>query len=153
MEWIAQHGFGLLQTIGIVAGLLFTAFTIRADARERRIENLFTITSAHREIWKTLYDRPELFRVLEKSCPDGRTPIPTFEERLFVRSLILHLAAAFRARTYGMHFQEHGLAADVRQFFSRPIPQAVWKSVCALLEPDFVTFVENCFVPTDGEES
>lgn len=141
MGWLYEHGFTLLQTIGIVAGLFFTAWTIRLDARERRIENLFVITNAHREIWSILYDRPELARILETDFPDGH-PEPTMEERIFVRSLILHLAASFRARSYGMYFYNAGLAADVRQFFSTPIPGAVWEAMKYYQEPDFVRFIE-----------
>ena len=145
MEWFSQYGFTLLQTISIVASLLFTAFTLRSEARERRIKNLFILTSAHREIWKKLCERPELRRILETTSPDGKTPEPTFEERLFVRSLIFHLAASFRARAYGMHFHEHGLLSDVRQFFSKPIPRAVWETMRQYQEPDFVHFVETNF--------
>ncbi len=136
MWWLYQHGFTLLQTASIVAGLFYTAWTIRIDARERRIENLFIITNAHREIWSTIYDRPELARVLQTDFPDG-PPEPTLEERIFVRSLILHLAASFRARSYGMHFNNRGLTADVRQFFSKPIPRKVWETTKQFQEPDF----------------
>lgn len=142
MEWLSEYGFTILQTVSIIASLLFTAFTIRSDARERRIENLFTITEAHREIWRMVLEKPELRRVLEASLPKEDDGTPTLEERLFLRALIHHLAASFRARTLGMYFHEHGLAADVRQFFSRPIPRAVWESMRHFQEPDFVQFVD-----------
>jgi hypothetical protein len=36
------------------------------------------------------------------------------------------------------------LAADVRQFFSRPIPRLVWESVKELQDNEFVEFVQSC---------
>lgn len=141
MWWLYEHGFTLLQTFGIVAGLFFTGWTIRMEARERRIENLFLLAAAHREIWSTLYQKPELARVLQTDFPDG-PPEPTLEERIFVRSLILHLSASFQARRYGMYFNESGLAADVRQFFAKPIPRAVWRVLRGFQEADFVLYME-----------
>ena len=143
MQWLWQNGFMLLQSASIVASLLFTAFTIRSDAREKRIENLFRLTSAHREIWNMLYDRPHLKRVLEQDLPAGSASTPTLEERLFVRSLILHLAASFRARTYGLYFHEYALSTDIRQFFTKPIPRAIWEAVRQYQEPNFIQFIDG----------
>lgn len=151
LGWLAQHGSDLLQSTSVVS-LLLAAYTIHKETRERRIGNLFTITGAHRELWKTLYEKPELRSVLADSSK-GEDLAPTFEEQLFVHLLILHLAAAFRARSYGMYFQEHGLAADIQRFFSRPIPRAVWKQSQQFQEPDFVEFVEGVMGGTASEPS
>jgi hypothetical protein len=42
-----------------------------------------------------------------------------------------------------MYFAEGGLAADVREFFSRPIPRLIWNEIKRYQEADFVVFVEN----------
>ena len=62
LRWIAENWIVMLNAIGVVGGLLFAAFAVRAEARIRRIANLLTITTNHREIWVELYDRPELAR-------------------------------------------------------------------------------------------
>ena len=71
LGWIGVHWFDLLQTASIVVGLFATAHSIRADTRERRIQNLFTLTEAHRDLWTKLYDKPELARVLSGACGAG----------------------------------------------------------------------------------
>jgi len=137
--WVTTNWIDLLQTAGIVASLLFTAYTIGEDARQRKIENLFALTTAHREIWSNLYEYPHLAKVLDPNAISSSA-----SEELFVNFLILQLAAAFRARKLGMYFHESGLRLDVQEVFSLPIPKAVWEKARVYQEPDFVDFVESC---------
>jgi hypothetical protein len=143
IQWIQSNGFTLLQSVGIIASLLFSAHALRADSRERKIETLFTLTAANRDLWKTLYEKPELRRVLEPSIKGAPEPVPTLEEEVFVRSLIFHLAASFRARKYGMYFDEAGLSEDIRHLFSKPIPRTVWENVRKFQESDFIRFMHQ----------
>jgi len=76
LQWIGEHWFDLLQTVGIVGGLFFTAYTTRKDDRSRKIANLIAIKQQYREIWKELYDRPQLGRVLEKAVEHLRSLFP-----------------------------------------------------------------------------
>jgi hypothetical protein len=124
VAWLANHVFDLLQTLGLV-GLLFTAHAIRQDTKERKIENLFTVTAGHREIWSKLYDKPELARILRSDIDLDAAPV-SLEERLFVQFLILHLNASFEARKAGLEFDTDAVSADIREFFARPIPRFVW---------------------------
>jgi hypothetical protein len=152
IQWFQQNGFTLLQSVGIIASLLFSAHALRADSRERKIETLFTLTAANRDLWKTFYDKPELRRILELNIGGAPEPIPTLEEQVFVRSLIFHLAASFRARKYGMYFQEAGLSEDIRHLFSLPIPRAVWKTIGKFQEHDFVEFFNAQLAPHDRNQ-
>jgi hypothetical protein len=43
LQWVGEHWFDLLQTAGIVGGLLFIAYTTRKDDRSRKIANLIAI--------------------------------------------------------------------------------------------------------------
>lgn len=145
-SWIGENWFTLLETVSIVAGLFFTAFSLRIDTKVRHVGNLLTITQQHREIWSEFYKKPELARVLDaKTNPD--TAISN-EEQLFLKFLILHLNSAFRAMKSGMFLSPEGLRADVREFFVLPIPKRVWEKMEPLQDRDFVTFVESC--RTDG---
>ena len=87
--WLSEHWFNLAQTVSLGAGLLATVATLRMDINMRKIQNLFTLTTAHREIWSVLYDRPQLNRVLESNPDLAREPI-TPEDELFVHFLIRH---------------------------------------------------------------
>ena len=144
LGWMKGNWFDLLQTVSIVAGLLFTTHTIRQDTKVRRIQNLLTITSSHREIWSHLIDKPELARILKTDVDLAKCAV-SVEEELLVQFLILHLNASFKARQNGMEFDDDGLAKDIRSFFSRPIPRYVWNQSKQFQSGDFVAFVEAHF--------
>jgi hypothetical protein len=93
-QWLAANWFDLLQTLGIVGGLLFTAYAIRKDEKGRKIGNLIAMNQQHHEIWRELYDRPDLARVLKKDADLNSTPISD-AEKLFVNSLILQLSTVY----------------------------------------------------------
>lgn len=142
LGWFDGHWFDLLQTTSIVVGLFATVDTIRADTKERKIDNLFALTSAHRELWMKLYDKPLLARVLSDNVNMKKEP-PSLEEELFVHLLILNLRASFKARLAGMEFDDDAVAADIRQFFAHPIPRATWEKSKMYQDPAFVSFVEK----------
>jgi len=146
--YIAQNWFDLLQSVGIVAGLVFTAFSYRKDAKSRNLENFFKINEAHRDIWTEVYKRPGLDRVLSAKF-DLQNEKMTDEEAIFVNLLILHLNATFRAMRSGLYTTSQGIEEDVRWFFSLPIPHSVWHLSKCIREPDFVEFVEKALGKRD----
>src|ERR1035438_5184134 len=127
LSWIVVHWFELLQSVGIVCGLLFTGFALRAEKRVVAVQTLFTITEHHRSLWTQLYSRPELGRILEKK-PDFMDRPITEDETRFVNLLILHLFAVYRASLAGIYTTPENLGNDVRHFFVLPIPQKVWSA-------------------------
>jgi|ERR1051325_5134739 hypothetical protein len=143
LHWFEQNGSVLLQNVGIIGGLIFTALSLRIDASVRRVSNLMTLTHYHRDIWTRLYTRPELSRVLKEKPNLERFPINHAEE-LFVTLLILHLNTAYEAMKHRMFVQPEGLRRDIISFFSLPIPKTVWENNKQLQNKDFVRFVESC---------
>ena len=146
LGWVVGHGFDILQTASILTGFFTAAYTIRTNTRERKIGNLFALTTAHREIWSRLHEQKELSRVLSPSVNLRSEPV-TLEEELFVHTLILHVRTAFKARELGMQFDDDAVAADIRQFFNRPIPHTVWERSKVFQDREFVEFVESCIKP------
>ena len=142
LSWSAAHWFELLQSIGIVFGLLFTAFALRADERVKRVQTLFTITEHHRDLWTQLYSRPELARVGAAEPDLEKHPVTTDEE-LFINLLILHTFAAYRAALAKIYVSPQNLSHDIGGFFSLPIPQSVWNRLKQTQGRDFVSFVEK----------
>ena len=142
LGWMGARWLDFLQTASIFVGFFTAVYTIRTNTKERKIGNLFALTTAHREIWSRLYERNELSRVLSESVNLRCDPI-TSEEELFVHTLILHLRAAFKARDLGMQFDDDAVAADIRQFFNRPIPRTVWERSKVFQDRKFVEFVER----------
>jgi hypothetical protein len=141
--WGAQLWIDLLQTVGIVGGLLFTAYATWKDERARRIGNSIAITEQYRQIWKELYDRAELSRVLAKDADVKKQPV-SIQEELFVKTLVLHLGTVYRAMKHSEFVKLEGLRRDVREFFTLPIPREVWQRVKSFQDKDFVEFVGKC---------
>jgi len=143
--WLAQHWLDLLQTFGIVGGLVFTGWSMRRDERARKIGNLIDIKQQYREIWEQLYDWPELFRVLKPDANLNEQPISD-TERLFVKLLILHLDTVHRAIEDGLFVELKGIQDDIRDFITLPIPKAVWEKMKRFQNSDFVAFIDDSSV-------
>ncbi len=142
-RWIADNWVNLLNAVGIVGSLLFTAAALRSGAKTQRIANLLTITTNHREIWKHFSSRSVLARVLDPSADLTDKPV-TADEAEFVNFVILHLSSAYYATKDGIVIKLEGLRRDVCSFFSLPIPHAVWEKSKIFQNDDFVAFVESC---------
>ncbi len=66
------------------------------------------------------------------------------KEALFVNLLILHLGTVYRPMKSGMFVNLEGLQRDIQEFFSLPIPKAVWEKAGPFQNKDFVEFIETC---------
>ncbi|MBI5767656.1 MAG: hypothetical protein HZA93_07660 [Verrucomicrobia bacterium] len=143
-QWLSDNWFTALQSFAIVSGFVFTCVTLRRDERTRRVGNLFKLTANHRELWSQLFVRPELRRIMSKTCDLSLEPV-TADESLFVRFLILHINSAHHAIKYGLMDAPDGFDADLREIFANPIPHAVWQNLRHLQDADFIEFVESHF--------
>lgn len=141
-HWLVQHGESLLESVGIIGGLIFTGVGLHRDSKARRIENMISLTQQHRDIWKQAMETPELMRVQEATRDISKEP-PTTCERLFVRSLILHLSTVYRAVKLDELLRPHGMERDIRHFLSASVPRVVWNKIRAYQDRDFVAFVES----------
>lgn len=141
--WVSQNWFNLFSAIGIFAGLLFTAFSLRSETKTRRIANLLTITTNHREVWKEFLTNPKLARVRDAAADTAKQPV-TDAERVFVNLVIQHINSVYRAMSDQLVVKVEGLRRDVAQFLSLPIPREVWEKIKVLQNDDFAAFVESC---------
>lgn len=122
-EWISQNCFNLFSSLGIIGGLWFTAVSLRSETKTRRIANLLTITANHREVWKEIFHRPDLSRVLDESADVAKKPV-TSAERFFVNMVISNTNSMYEALKDELVIKQDGLRRDVKFFFSLPIPRA-----------------------------
>ena len=142
-QWIGQNWFVLLQSLAIIASLLFTGISLRRDAKGRRIANLIDLTASHRDIWAQFDRRPGLARVLDPKA-DVTRKVVTDAEKIFVTLIILHLSSVPRAGGC-LSLTPDGLQQDVKTLFSLPIPNAVWgEDQASARYPKFVEFVDDC---------
>ena len=142
-EWILQNWFNLFSSIGIIAGLWFTAFSLRSETKTRRIANLLTITANHREIWKEFLNNPKLARIRDTTVDTAKQPV-TDVERVFVTFVIHHLNSVYYTLNDQLVVKYEGLRRDIAQFFSLPIPQSVWEKTKIFQNDVFVKFIEGC---------
>ncbi len=140
--WLQEHLAGVLNAVGIVGGLFFTAFSFRAETRERKLSNMIALTQAHRDIWSRSYEDRDLSRILEKDLDLTACPV-TGKEELFITFLILHLNCMHRAISLGMFPELEGLRKDISEFYSLPIPNEIWKKLKPLQDRAFVGFVDS----------
>jgi hypothetical protein len=94
VEWISQNWFESLTVTCGICGLWFSAFAIhqntkaqKEETKARKTSNLLAIIANHREIWKEIFYRPELSRVLDDSADVAKQPV-TPAERFFVNMVI-----------------------------------------------------------------
>jgi hypothetical protein len=141
--WLADNSFNLLSAGGIIGGLLFSGHALRSETKTRRVANLLTITANHREIWKEFAHNPALARVLDAAASPSKLPI-TNVEAIFVNMVIFHISGAYYAMRDELVINMEGLRRDVSDFFSLPIPRAIWERNKVTQNDDFVAFVESC---------
>lgn len=139
---LAENWFTLLQSVGIVGSLLLGVVSSRDNTRAKLAETFLTISSEHQKIWRDYYQNPDLRRVRESLVDLDVSPI-TLQERRFVQSVLVHVNAVFHARRLGSVIEPEGARADIRSFFSLPIPHAVYTDQKHLLDRAFVAYIEE----------
>jgi len=138
-----------IQTMSIIVGFFVTFYTLRKDAKLRRLSHWLTFTQQHRDIWKLRFEMPGLDRVHDPLANLEAKPVSD-DEHHFVSLLIHHLSAVQKTSSEGVFVAPQGLRTDIATFFALPIPSTVWKKVRHLHEDEFVKFVESCFPPENS---
>lgn len=139
---LRDNWFTLLQTTGIISGLVFTALSFRANTSARQVDNLIRMKEQHLEIWRQLYENANLKGVFDAERDLGAEPVNE-EEEFFVLSLILHLFASYRGIETGVLKSPEGLEKDICEVFDYPVPRAAWEKAKEYQDADFVIFIEG----------
>jgi hypothetical protein len=140
-RWMSANWSELVQDLGILSGFLFTAYSIRKESVARKIANLIALSERHHAIWKQVYERPELSRILD-DAPQLHTKPVTFEERRFITSIVVHLYAVHWAIKAKMFVRLEGLHKDIKSLLGLPIPREVWSKLKPVQDEDFIRFIE-----------
>jgi len=143
LGWVDDNLFNLVSAVGIISGLYFTAVSYRADERSRQVSNLLALTQNHQRIWQDFYHQPDLARVLDERVDLNQQPM-TRAEQEFVNLVVQQLNAVYQATKTGMLMKQEGTRREIADFFSLPIPKAVWEKMKPLQNEDFAAFVEAC---------
>ena len=140
--WLKENWFTLLQSLGIVSSLVFTALALRRDTKARVVSDILALTQHHRELWSEVHRRSDLARVLRKDVNLVAEPISD-AEREFLKTVFVHLHTGWLLSRKGVLATEETLVADLRDFFSRPIPRHVWEEARDTRDRHFREFVEQ----------
>lgn len=143
--WLETNWLNIVQSTGIVGGLLFTAVTFRRDAKARRATDLLTLAEQHRDLWSEIYRKPGLKRINHAEADLIGSRI-TPEEEEFLNLVFVHAFTTWLLAQSGTMplLSLETLALDIGMFLKKPIPLAVWKSSKHTRDPNFVKFVDEC---------
>jgi hypothetical protein len=140
--WLRENWFPVLQTVGIIGGLLFTAISIRQATNARRASDLLALTEQHRQLWNEVYTRPGLSRIYSEDVDLLAAPISIPEER-FMNQVIVHFQTGWQLACQGSLVTLAAMKADAQTFFKLPIPRSVWNQTKGARDPKFVRFIEQ----------
>jgi hypothetical protein len=141
--WLQDNWFALVQAAGIIFGLVFTGVSLRHDTRARKVSDLLSLTSQHRELWSEVHRRPDLSRIFDPRADLIAAPVTRAEEE-FLLVVIVHFTTGWQLARQGAVLTLNVLAEDARWFFNLPIPHAVWKQTKQVRDPEFVRFIDRC---------
>jgi hypothetical protein len=141
-SWSDGNWFNLIQTAGIVGSLLFGAATAQREAKTREIENHLTIAEQHRNLWNEARQRKDLDRIFQTDADVIKIPI-TVAESEFLNLVVGHFQAGWILSENGAAITLNEMRADVRDFFTLPLPRAVWERTKGMRNRRFVKFVER----------
>jgi hypothetical protein len=145
-SWIEANWLQALQGVGIVGGLCFTGYSFRQNVRAHRAQTLISITQQHRTLWLKVFDVPKLRQVLSPNPP--KRPNPSFEERLFVNLLILHITSTLVAVRKRVLDMPAGMDEDMKVLFALPIPKKVWEDTRKFRDEETVQYIESLISPS-----
>ena len=140
--WLTDHWHSLVESAGIIGGLIFTGVTVRRDLEARRVTEYLTLATQHRRLWGQLHRRKSLSRLLEPSRDLSVEPISR-EELNFVSLAFVHFHTSWLiSREASLLLPLPVLAADAGHFFRLPAPRAAWELERRTHQPEFVAFIE-----------
>src|SRR5439155_20149793 len=111
-EWLANNWFSLIQGLGIICGLLFTAFSIRRDTAARRASDLLSLSERHQELWAELYRSPELRRIRNREVDLLAEPVTAAEEE-FLKLVFVHFHVGWLVAQRGALVPMEAVKKDV----------------------------------------
>lgn len=143
-QWLQSNAntvANIIQSVAILITLYYTYAQLkRTDQTNRSVYSL-EITTSHREIWKLMFENPQLSRILEPK-PDLENQPITPQERLFVLFVTNHLLSVFQAKIQNLFKIQNNFQSDMVTFFLLPIPNRVWQDIKKYQVPEFVIFID-----------
>ncbi|MGV3615157.1 MAG: hypothetical protein ACO1SV_07460 [Fimbriimonas sp.] len=141
-QYVQAYWFQLVQSTSIIITLLVTLATLNRQMRQTKVTNSLVVTQHHRDLWKLSITEDCLGRVFDVSADCASQP-PTEQEKMFVNMLFLHMCATYKAMRAGAIYPVDGMAEDLIDMLSHPIPASVWEEMRPFHDKVFVRFVDR----------
>jgi hypothetical protein len=142
-SWVDGNWFNVMQTVGIAGSMWLTMAAANRDAKAKEIENLLSLSEHHRELWKEIPQRMDLARIFQTDGDVLLTP-PTVAETEFLNLVFVHFQTGWRVAKAGGITTLKEMKSDIRDFFSLPLPRAVWEKTKSARNKTFASFVDEC---------
>lgn len=140
-SWVDGH-FNLIQSIGIIATLLFTGIGLHREAKAKEVENFLTQTQHHRELWSLFIGNKDLERIFNADVDVTKNP-PTAAETELLNLMFVNFQNGWRVAKAGGITTLREIREDVESTFPLPLPRAVWEKTKKFRNREFVRFVEK----------
>lgn len=141
-EFLRDNWFDLFQSIFIIASFMLAAMAWRSDKISRKSDTHLKVGESYKGLWDAFLENEEFRRITDPTVDLKENPV-TEAERVLVRQLIVHLHGVFVAQKLNQIETVEGMDADVKNFYSKPIPKAVWRSVRSRQNADFRNYMDR----------
>lgn len=132
----------IIQSIGIIAGLVYAGLNFRREGKAKRASNYVTLVQNYRDIWKLKITDPALSDALKQRVAPGIEA--TEQQKQFITFLFFHLSTYFYLRQNDQIDEISAISIDVKNFLSSPLVKCHWEENKSFYNDDFIRFVDGC---------
>jgi len=140
---------GTLESIGILAGLIFSSLALKESWRHRKTDSILGLYQAGHTL-RELITSDKAIRVLDPNANPINSP-PTPSEILAVSAYFQHTFCSWcLARDYPEIWND-GIVRDIEHFLSHPLPSAVYPTLRPFLDSTFMRFIDEINILLEEE--
>ena len=140
ISWFQANWATFFGTIGAIIGACFTVAAFRQTAEKADRDEYSTLVEQHHALWAEARERGDLNRILLEDIDLQQVP-PTPVEQMFLNDVFVHFESGWKLALKNTVLTMNTFTADVRRFFTLPLPRAVWEQTKAARNPQFVSFI------------
>ena len=132
----------LVQSAGIIGGLVFAGMNFRREGRAKRASNYVTLVQNYRDVWKLKIADPTLMRIFRTDLRASELSLSETEAR-FLSFLIFHLSTYHQLWTNGQIDKIDAIGEDIKNTFACPAIRKYWEENKKFYNRGFARFVDE----------
>lgn len=142
LSWLNNNWKDVVTVIGSIVGVGLAVGAFYRNRERDTKEDQSSLLKAHDALWSHVRDNPELRRIVRPDVDVSKEPL-TAQEEVFLNEVFLHFERGWQTAKENKILTMEAYIADVRGFFSLPLPRIAWEKRKAFRNPKFVKFVEQ----------